>query len=75
MITCIKSILDDIGITQDEATVLYEDNQGALLVEKSDQRTKRTRHMDTKYFVIQHWMDTEPLVLSVSEQMTMNQMS
>ena len=27
------------------------------------QPTRRTRHMDTKYFAIQHWVDTDLLVL------------
>ena len=27
------------------------------------QPTKRTRHMDTKHFAIQHWVDTDLLTL------------
>ena len=29
----------------------------------SGQPTKRTRHMDTKHFAIQHWVETDLLVL------------
>ena len=29
----------------------------------SGQPTKRTRHMDTKYFAIQHWVDIDLLTL------------
>ena len=61
----IRSILDDIGIEQDISTTLYEDNQGALLMANSGQSTKRTRHMDTKHFAIQDWVDRDILVLNI----------
>ena len=50
----VRSILDDIGKPQDSATTLYEDNQGAPIMANSGKPTKRTRHMDTKYFAIQY---------------------
>ena len=59
VILYIRSILDDIGIAQDEATTLYEDNQGALIMANSRQPTRRTRHMDTKFFAIQDWVDND----------------
>ncbi len=52
----VRSILDEIGLPQDEATVLYEDNQGALLLANAQQPTKRTRHMDIKNFALQDWV-------------------
>ena len=55
----VRSILEDVGIEQNKATTLFEDNQGALLMANAGQPTKRTRHMDTKYFAIQHWVDTD----------------
>ena len=55
--------MDDIGIKQDEATTLFEDNQGALLMANSRQPTKRTRHMDTKHFAIQDWVENDLLTL------------
>ena len=63
IILYIRLILDDVGIDQNEATTLYEDNQGALLMANAGQPTKRTRHMDTKFFAIQHWVDTDLLTL------------
>ena len=56
-------ILDDIVINQDKATTLYEDNQGALLMANSGQPTKRTRHMDTKHFALQNWVELDLLTL------------
>ena len=55
----VRSILDQLGIPQNEATTLYEDNQGALLMANQQQPTKRTRHMDIKHFVIQQWVEQD----------------
>ena len=63
IILYIRSILDDINVKQDTATTLYEDNQGALLMANSGQPTKRTRHMDTKHFALQQWVDLDLLTL------------
>ena len=55
----VRSILDDIGISQDKATTLFEDNQGALLMATAGQPTRRTRHMDTRYFALQEWVEND----------------
>ena len=47
-----RSILNDLNVPQDNATVLFEDNRGALLMEQQRQPTKRTRHMEVKYFEV-----------------------
>jgi hypothetical protein len=52
----VRSILEQLGIPQQEATTLYEDNQGALLMANQQQPTKRTRHMEIKHFVLQEWV-------------------
>ena len=36
--------MKDIGLEQTEATLIFEDNQGAIVM------TKRTRHIDTRHF-------------------------
>ena len=38
----VRSILEEFGIDQQQATTLYEDNQGALLMANAPQPTKRT---------------------------------
>ena len=63
VILYIWSILDDLGVPQDKATTLYEDNEGARLMAYCGQLTKRTRHMDTKHFALQNWVNTDLLVL------------
>ena len=55
----LRSILEDIGICQDEANILYEDNQGSLLLTTAQQPTKRTRHIDIKHFVLQDWCEQD----------------
>ena len=59
----LRSLLEEIGLPQHEATVLYEDNQGALLMANAQRPTKRTRHMDLKYFGLQEWVERDLLVL------------
>jgi dUTP pyrophosphatase len=55
----VRSIIEQLGIPQHEATTLYEDNQGALLMANAQQPTKRTRHMDIKTFVLQQWVEQD----------------
>lgn len=55
----VRSILDQLGIPQDEASTLYEDNQGALLMANAQQPTKRTRHMEIKTFALQEWVERD----------------
>ena len=51
------TILAQIGLEQESATILYKDNQGALLMAEARKPTKRTRHMDIKHFAIQQWVE------------------
>jgi hypothetical protein len=59
----VRSILQEIGLAQNHATVLFEDNQGALLMANAQRPTKRTRHMDVKHFVIQQWIAEDLLTM------------
>ena len=59
----LRSILDGIGIPQHEATALMEDNDGALMMANAGQPTRRTRHMDIKYFGIQDWVEDDLVIL------------
>ena len=57
----LRTILSEIGLDQNDATILYEDNQGALLMANAQRPTRRTRHMDVKYFALQHWIENDLL--------------
>ena len=58
-----RSIFQDLGIPQEDATILYEDNTGALLMANAQQPTKRTRHMDIKHFSLVDWVERDLLLL------------
>lgn len=47
----IRSILVELGISQDEAVPVYEDNRGCLQLATAQQPTCRTRHIETHEFV------------------------
>jgi dUTPase len=57
----LRTILQQIGLEQHHATIMYEDNQGALLMAQAGQPTRRTRHIDIKYFAIQDWVTQDLL--------------
>ena len=50
-------------IAQDEATILYEDNQGSLLMAQAQHPTKRTRYIDIKHFVLQDWCEQDLILI------------
>ena len=58
-----RSLLEDLGIPQATATVLYEDNNGALMMANAQQPTRRTRHIDIKHFSILDWVERDLLIL------------
>ncbi len=49
----LRSIWWDLGIPQDAATILYEDNDGAMAMANAGRPTPRTRHIDIKFYAIQ----------------------
>ena len=55
--------MEEIGLRQEAATILYEDNQGALLMANAQRPTKRTRHMNIRHFTIQQWVAEDLLCL------------
>ena len=59
----IRSILEDVGLEQTEATIVYEDNQGAIAMANAGKPTKRTRHIDTRHFAILSWVEQDLLTL------------
>jgi hypothetical protein len=63
MILFFRSILADLGLEQHNASVLYEDNNGALLMANAQQLTCRTRHMDIKKFALLEWVEQDLMIL------------
>jgi hypothetical protein len=63
MVLFFRSLLQDVGIEQHDATILFEDNAGALLMANAPQPTLHTRHMDIKHFALLDWVERDLLIL------------
>ncbi len=63
MILFFRSLLQDIALEQTQATILFEDNHGALMMADAQQPTKRTRHIDIKHFALLDWVEQDLLIL------------
>ena len=59
----IRSLLNHIQIPQDKATIIHEDNNGAILMANAGKPTRRARHLDLKYFALQDWIENDLLFL------------
>ena len=57
----VRSILSDLGLALDAPTGLMVDNTGAIFMIQAQAPTKRTRHVDIKYFALLHWSETQQL--------------
>ena len=57
----LQTIMKEIGLPQHHITIMYEDNNGALLMANVGQPTKRTKPIDTRYFALQQWVETDLL--------------
>ncbi len=52
----VRSILWDLDIPQEAATIAYEDNDGCTAMGNAQKPTPRTRHIDIKYFALCDWV-------------------
>ena len=73
----IRSLLHDLGLEQNHSTPLRIDNKGALHMVTAGAPTKRTRHVDIRYFALLQWSETGqlqaesiPTALNISDSMT-----
>ena len=53
----------DLGIPQDAATILYEDNDACTVMANAQKPTPRTLHIDTKYNVLCKWVERDLIKL------------
>ena len=56
-----RSVLNDLNLPQEHPTVIYEDNRGCLQMTQALKPTKRTRHVDTRYFAILDWVQSDTI--------------
>jgi hypothetical protein len=59
----VRSILWDLGIPQEAASILYEDNDAATAMANANKPTPRTRHMDIRYFALTEWVERDLIAL------------
>ncbi len=55
----ICSILWDLDIPQEAATIAYEDNDGCTAMGNTQKPTARTRHINIKYFALCDWIERD----------------
>jgi hypothetical protein len=63
MVLFLRSILYDLGIPQQAASIIYEDNDGCTAMANAQKPTTRTRHMDIKYFALSDWVEMDLMIL------------
>ena len=63
MILFVRSVLWDLGIPQEAATLLYKDNDACTAMANAQKPTPRTRHMDIKYFSLSDWVERDLMLL------------
>jgi len=62
VILYVRSILWDLGVPQEAATLLYEDNDAATAMANAQKPTPRTRHMDIRFFALsEYWVERDLL--------------
>jgi hypothetical protein len=63
MIMYIRSILWDLDIPQEAATVLYEDDDGCTAMGNAQKSTSHTQHIDIKFFSLCDWVERDLILL------------
>ena len=61
LVLYIRLVLADLNLEQTNATTIYEDNRGCLQMTQALKPTKRTRHVETRYFAILTWVQTDQI--------------
>jgi hypothetical protein len=62
MVLFLRSILYDLGIPQQAASIIYEDNDGATAMANAQKPTSHTRHMDIRYFALSEWVEHDLMI-------------
>lgn len=55
----IGSILHDVSLEQDDATIIYKDNRGTIEMDNVGHPIKRVKHMDMRHFAIHEWLEQD----------------
>jgi hypothetical protein len=63
----ICSVLWDLNIPQEAATIIYKNNTACTSMANAQKLTPQTRHMDMKYFALCDWVEQDLLILEWTE--------
>jgi hypothetical protein len=63
MILFISSVLWDLNVPQEAATILYEDNDAATAMGNAQKLMPRTCHMEIKTFSLCEWVDQDSILM------------
>lgn len=58
-----RRLLEDLGETQEKATVIHEDNQGCLAFVRTEKNNRRSKHINTKECFIRDLCEREVIKL------------
>jgi len=59
----LQFILHELEYTQTEPTPIYKDNDSAIKIVNHSQPTDRSRHVEIRYFALQHWQLMKDIIL------------
>lgn len=59
----LRSVLAELGFPQTGPTILYEDNEAAILMTNAGKPTQRSRHIDIQHFASQEWKRNGDIVM------------
>ncbi len=59
----VRSILWDLDVPQEAATIAYEDNNGCAAMGNGQKPTPKTGHIDIKYFALCNWVEWDLILL------------
>ncbi len=63
MLLFVRSILWDLNVPQEAATIAYEDNDGCTAMGNTQKPTTGTHHIDIKYFALCEWVERNLICL------------
>ena len=66
LIVYIRSILNNLHISQDNATILYEDNAASIAMANDSFPNRRTWHMEINHLDLLGWVSIDQMILSTS---------
>ena len=60
---CFRYILNGLGFPQKGPTPIYTDDEATFLVANHTRPATRTRHVDIRWFALQHWVELGLVIL------------